>query len=172
MSITINGDCLHRIYQIVHIPSGRRYVGCTMLPIEHRLRDHRQSAVGGIVSPLYDDMRAFNRSEFSIHLVEEVWGRKAARVRESFWMKETGTIYPHGYNLLIRHRYFENRLRHGDSRRKSAYWPKDDATFQRDLLLIAKKRARDRLDTIEAHRLAVKYWAFGYCKETRQWRTA
>ena len=101
----------HHIYQIVHRESGRRYIGCTKHPIEKRFRQHVVgSRVGYFCTALCDEMSVYGPDAFDLSLIEVVLGKAAAHQRETFWMREFGTIFPGGYNQNGAGQYTKARI--------------------------------------------------------------
>lgn len=86
------------IYKILHVASGRLYVGQTETP-RRRWYDHkRASTVGKLCTPLYFAMRKYGNDAFEFSVLEEC---AAADVnsRETFWITELKTHdRRYGYN--------------------------------------------------------------------------
>ena len=87
------------IYQIVHVPSGKRYIG-QATNISTRWSCHRHSLrTGKTTSPLYNAIRKHGIDEFFFTVLEKVEDISILTQREQFWLDAFQPFAPNGYNI-------------------------------------------------------------------------
>lgn len=88
------------IYEIRNKIDQKKYVGVTNDPLQ-RFRAHQSS--GGDLSRAMGDLEPDN---FEMEILEVcTQGKLHAGLREEYWMKERGTMFPAGYNRHSRSSY-------------------------------------------------------------------
>ncbi len=96
----------YTVYKIGNTVNTRLYVGYTTKHLEVRLNDHILSAhnpnktAGGVGCPLlYAAIRTYGGDKFFISAVERGDGKRTVMfAREGYWIRNLGTLDPHGYN--------------------------------------------------------------------------
>jgi group I intron endonuclease len=89
------------IYQVVHIKTGKTYVGKTGGRLHTRWLAHKRSARDVHAAAdwqLRHAMRKHGVAAFRFEMIEEVRGKDALEIRERHWIIKLGTLHPHGYN--------------------------------------------------------------------------
>jgi len=86
------------IYKILHVASGRLYVGQTETP-RRRWQDHKRLATAGkLRTPLYFAMRKYGNDAFEFSVLEECTAEDV-NSRETFWITKLKTHdRKYGYN--------------------------------------------------------------------------
>lgn len=87
-----------KIYRVITTQSSKIYVGQTSGTLVGRLVAHKKHARNRVNRCLYDAMNKHGAQTFSIELIEEC-ADVDADVREKHWIKELGSLHPHGYNM-------------------------------------------------------------------------
>lgn len=76
------------IYEIYCIPSNTYYIGQTIKPLNDRISKHFSDAKLGRPQPLYDDMRLYERYNFTYREIECVQNANDLDDREKFWINQ------------------------------------------------------------------------------------
>ena len=84
------------IIYLLTFPSGKSYVGQTILAIEDRLQQHRRMAKSGTFA-VNAAWRKYGEPRVTI--LERVETREELDRQERFWIQELDTRAPNGYNL-------------------------------------------------------------------------
>ena len=89
------------IYRIVHIKTGKAYVGKTGGRPTTRWQAHKRSARSVHAAgdwQLRHAMSKHGAHAFRFEVIEDVKGKDALDARERHWIAKLGTLWPHGYN--------------------------------------------------------------------------
>lgn len=86
----------HRVYLVTCKATGKQYVGCTSLKLEHRMSSHRLSG------PMAEDIGKFGMEGFVVKLIECFSDKERALVEEARQIKIKRTHTPNGYNGQVR----------------------------------------------------------------------
>jgi group I intron endonuclease len=86
-----------KIYLIMNHITGKVYVGQTRYTLQHRFRQHIESA-GKDNSVLHKSIKKHGAENFTIELLEEVEHDKL-NDREEYWIAKYNSVIPNGYNM-------------------------------------------------------------------------
>jgi group I intron endonuclease len=81
-------------------PSGKRYVGFTGRP-RARWLQHVAAARSGSQLPFHRAIRQYGAGAMRRELLERMSTEAGAKRAEQLWIRELGTLAPHGYNLTL-----------------------------------------------------------------------
>jgi group I intron endonuclease len=84
------------IYSIYNKISKKRYIGQTIQPLNKRINQHFYLSKKGIITPLYNAIRKYQKSDFIIDIVEKC-DKSLLNEREQYWIKHYNT-FAEGYN--------------------------------------------------------------------------
>lgn len=90
------------IYLIEHQPTGRQYVGLTIVSEEKRWRQHVEQAQAGHIKSLdslHAAIRTYGQEEFTISVIDQGTTKQDLERKERHWIKALGTMVPNGFNI-------------------------------------------------------------------------
>lgn len=90
------------VYVVMHIASGKKYVGITVQTPERRWAYHIEQARAGHIkseASLHAAIRQFGTSAFSVEAIDEGESKSTLEAKERSWVKKLNTMEPHGFNI-------------------------------------------------------------------------
>lgn len=90
------------VYLIEHQPTGRLYVGLTIVSEEKRWRQHIEQAQAGHIKSLdslHAAIRTCGEDEFTIAVIDQGTTKRDLERKERHWIKALGTMVPNGFNI-------------------------------------------------------------------------
>ena len=88
---------LFRVYLLLNLETGLKYVGRTKNPLATRWRRHVEKSTKRDYA-LPRAIRTFGEAAFTMSVLNEATNETAADQLERFWISELRTLYPLGYN--------------------------------------------------------------------------
>lgn len=106
------------IYEILHAPSDKRYVGQTTSSVSQRWAGHVDYANRGGRTHLASAIRAYGADQFEIRVVEECPDRTTLDARETYWILELDTMksgFNHRLGGMVRTWSWEDRAKFSEN---------------------------------------------------------
>lgn len=85
------------IYKIQNLQNGKIYVGQTVHTAEARFAKHKQAALRGVASKLYNAIRKYGEKQFSVITIE-ICDPSVLNIREQYHIRQLDS-YVNGYNM-------------------------------------------------------------------------
>ena len=88
------------VYELHHVPSGRRYIGSTIRPLEDRWKNHCSAAFdrGSPKGPLQIAIRQLGPESFAVRPLACAKDERALRELERIIIRQERTNWPYGFN--------------------------------------------------------------------------
>lgn len=90
------------IYIVEHMPTGRQYVGLTVVSLQQRWRRHIEQARSGRVKSLdslHAAIRGHGEGEFTIKTIDQGTTKRDLERKERYWIAHLATLVPRGFNI-------------------------------------------------------------------------
>ncbi len=90
------------VYIIEHKPSGKKYVGITIVTLNERMQNHCEQAARGIIKnplSLHAAIREYGPDQFHIQKIDNGTTKGGLEELERYWISKLSTLIPHGFNI-------------------------------------------------------------------------
>lgn len=90
------------VYVVTHGSSNKQYVGITVQSLDRRWKYHLDQARAGHIEnerSLHAAIREFGADKFIIEQIDTGSSKGSLEAKERKWIKELGTLVPHGFNI-------------------------------------------------------------------------
>lgn len=90
------------IYMVEHVPTGRQYIGLTIVPLQDRWQGHTEQAKAGHIKSLYSlhaAIRMYGEGEFTIQIIDRGTTKLDLERKERYWITRLRTLVPKGFNI-------------------------------------------------------------------------
>lgn len=101
-SIPSPGYANGTVYLIEHKPSGKKYVGITIVKLEERWQRHCEQAARGLINnphSLHAAIRQYGHDQFHIQNIDNGTTKDGLEELERYWISKLNTLTPHGFNI-------------------------------------------------------------------------
>lgn len=151
---------LYTVYQVVHVPTGRKYIGQTVQRLSVRWAAHKYCAKIGRRGPLYDAMRELPHGEFTAKALAIVPTREYALMCEkglilAYNTRETGFNLSLGVGSegCVRDEAFRQRVSHEQKGRKHSEKTKAKMRAAR----LGRSMTAETKEKLRQHRTGLKW---------------
>lgn len=90
------------VYLIEHKPSGKQYVGITIVTLDERFQSHCEQAARGLIKnphSLHAAIREYGPDQFHIIKIDNGTTKGGLEKLERHWISKLNTLHPHGFNI-------------------------------------------------------------------------
>ncbi|OPD77099.1 hypothetical protein CJT71_25695 [Pseudomonas aeruginosa] len=90
------------VYLIEHKPSGKQYVGITIVTLDERWQRHCEQATRGTIkaqNSLHAAIRKYGPEQFQIKKIDNGTTKGNLEYLERYWISKLNTLTPHGFNI-------------------------------------------------------------------------
>lgn len=90
------------IYVLVHEPTGKQYVGLTIVPVRQRWLQHIEQAQAGHIKSLdslHAAIRTHGPGEFTLRVIDRGTAKRDLEGKERHWIAKLETLVPKGFNI-------------------------------------------------------------------------
>lgn len=90
------------VYLIEHKPSGKKYVGITIVTLNERWQRHCEQATRGTIkapNSLHAAIRKYGPEQFQIKQIDKGTTKGGLEDLERYWISKLNTLIPHGFNI-------------------------------------------------------------------------